>query len=88
MLMATTQTKRKTPWPPLRDLKAELARKGLTNKEVARRIGIGRDYFSQVLCGRAPLNERLARDISLATGIPLSVIVPGRGDGGKETTGR
>ena len=58
------------------DLAAEFRLRRLTVTEVARRCKISRQHLSDVLNGRDRLTERLARDISRATGIPLSVIVP------------
>ena len=62
-------------------LRAEFVRRRITVTEVARRCCVSRGHLSDVLHGRKPMTERLARDIAFATGIPLSVI---QGDGNKE----
>ena len=77
-----------TKMRPLRDLKAEFVRRGLKQKEVARRIGVTHWHLNNVLNGLTPMTERLARDISFATSIPLSVVL-GQGDGdGQPAAGR
>lgn len=62
---------------PRNDLKAEITRRGLKVKTVAERVGVTRTYFSGLLSGKFPISERMGRDISLATGIPLAVVLPG-----------
>ncbi len=68
-----------------RQIQAEFKRRGFTQREVADRCDISEGHLSAVLVGRrgAVLTLRLARDISLATGIPLSRIMPSR-DGDRE----
>ena len=66
--MPTAKTKER------RDLKAELMRRGLSQKQVARRVGITYWHLNSVLNGAAPMTDRLARDIAFATGIPLKLI--------------
>lgn len=58
------------------DLKAEFARRDLEVTEVAKRVGISRGHLSDVLHGRQGMTERLARDISLRTGIPMATVEP------------
>ncbi len=73
---------RTMPNPELRDLKAELVRRGITQRELARRVGVSYWHVNDVINGHVVLTDRLARDISRATGIPLSVILPSQdGDG-------
>lgn len=57
------------------DVKAKIIGKGLKFVDVARRCGVTNKHLSDVLSGRARLTDRLARDISMATGIPLREIV-------------
>lgn len=71
-----TLTKR--PFEPLDHLRAEFERRRLTVTAIADRVGVSRVHLSDVLWGRKRLTERLARDISRATGIKLEVIL---GDG-------
>jgi plasmid maintenance system antidote protein VapI len=80
--MATLDLKRKRPYRLHRELKAEIVRSGRVQANVARQIGITPQHFNAVLNGYAPLTDRLARDISRATGIPLATILPSE-DGGK-----
>ena len=72
----------KRPFEPLDHVRAEFERRRLTVTTVADRIHVSRVHLSDVLWGRKRLTERLARDISRATGIPLTVILP-PGDGEK-----
>ena len=58
------------------DLKEELARRRLTQTEVARRMHIGRHYLCNILAGRKVWTRRTARDFAFATGIPLDAILP------------
>ncbi len=67
-----TLTKR--PFEPLDHLRAEFELRRLTVTAIAGRIGVSRVHLSDVLWGRKRLTERLARDISRATGIPLAAI--------------
>ena len=60
---------------PLKELKAELVRRGITQTELARRMQIGRSHLSQMLNGIEPLKPHYARLISYCTGIPLAVIL-------------
>lgn len=71
---------RKRPYPIRYDLKAEIVRKGKVQAQVALQIGITKQHFNAVLNGYEPITERLARDMSRATGIPLVTIMPD-GDG-------
>jgi len=59
-------------------LKAEFVRRHLAVAEVARRCGVTPGHLSGILSGRRFLTERLARDISMSTGIPLALILPER----------
>ena len=61
------------------DLKAELARRRLTQTAVAQRMGVTRFYLCNILAGRKEWTRRTARDFSMATGIPLATILPGDG---------
>lgn len=70
------------PFEPLDGLRGVFETKRLTVTEVAQRVGISREHLSDVLWGRKRLTERLARDISRATGIPLATILP---DGDRAT---
>lgn len=63
------------PFEPLDHLRAEFERRRLTVTEVARRTGVSREHLSDVLWGRKRLTERLARDISLGTRIPLRIVL-------------
>ena len=55
-------------------LKIEFLKRGLTVAEVARRVGCSRQHLSGVISGRAELDDKLARDIALATGIPKVIV--------------
>jgi len=56
-------------------LKIEFLKRGLAVSEVARRVGCSRQHLSRVISGRAELDDKLARDIALATGIPKVIIL-------------
>ena len=58
-------------------LKIEFLKRGLTVREVARRVGCSRQHLSAVISGRVDLDDKLARDIALATGIPKVIVVGG-----------
>jgi len=58
-------------------LKIEFLKRGLTVAAVARRVGCSRQHLSGVISGRAELDDKLARDIALATGIPKGIILGG-----------
>jgi len=62
--------------PARADLKAELTQRRLTQTAVAARMGITRFYLCNLLAGKKPWTRRTAREFSMATGIPLSVIMP------------
>ncbi len=79
--MSIVDAERKRPYRPKRELKAQIVRKGLSQTEVARRIGVSPQHLNAVLNGYEPLTERTARDIAFATGLPLSVVLGGDGDG-------
>lgn len=55
-------------------IKAAFARRGLRQRGVAAKVHISEGHLNDVLNGRRPLTHRLARDISRATGIPLTII--------------
>lgn len=57
-------------WNPA-NLKAELVRMELTQREVASRMGIGHTYLSKLINGREPWGRQSARSFAMATGIPL-----------------
>jgi len=57
------------------DLKVELVRRHLSVTEVARRCGVSRGHMSRVLSGKANLDDKLARDLAMATGIPKRTIL-------------
>lgn len=56
------------------DLKAELARKRLSQRELARRIGVKTTHLNEVLNGKARMTRRMARDIAVMAKLPMSVI--------------
>jgi len=58
-------------------LKIEFLKRGLTISDVARRVGCSRGHLSRVVSGRAVLDDKLARDIALATGIPKVIVLGG-----------
>lgn len=58
-------------------LKIEFLRRRLAIAEVARRVGCSRQHLSRVISGRADLDDKLARDIALATGIPKGIVLGG-----------
>lgn len=59
-----------------RDLKAELALRGLTMTAVAERMGVNVGTVSRLLAGERPFSIINARAFSFATGIPLATIQP------------
>lgn len=59
-----------------RDLKAELALRGLTMTAVAERMGVNVGTVSRLLSGERPFSKIHARAFSFATGIPLATILP------------
>ena len=63
---------------PLRELKAELVRKGISQTDLARRIHKSRQYLNELLNGHQPIPPDVAKLICFTTRIPLSVI---QGDG-------
>jgi len=62
--------------PKRQDLIDELAERKLKHVEVARRMAIGPKYLSNLLNGRKRWTLRMARNFSLATGIPLRKVLP------------
>lgn len=56
-------------------LKIEFLKRGLTISDVARRVGCSRGHLSRVVQGCADLDDKLARDIALATGIPKVIVL-------------
>lgn len=73
-------TVKSTSAKPMRELKAELVRRGISQVELARRMGIGRSYLSQMLNGIEPLKPHYAKLIATCASIPMSVVLPD-GDG-------
>ena len=65
-------------YPRRDDLAAELRRRRLGQGEVAERCYITRQHLVDVLAGRRRLTMRLAREISMRTGIPMAKVL---GDG-------
>jgi transcriptional regulator with XRE-family HTH domain len=63
-----------------RDLKAQLVARGMTQMEVAARMGITFVTLSRLLNGHAKWTRYHARGFSFATGIPLAVILPPEGE--------
>ena len=63
------------PAPPRTDLKAELSRLGLTQREVATKMGIEHTYLSKLVNGRAPFTRLVGRSFAMATGIPLEQVL-------------
>jgi transcriptional regulator with XRE-family HTH domain len=60
------------------DLKVELVRLGLTQRAVARDMGIGHTYLSKLINGTgAKWGRRTARSFSMVTGIPLDSFYEG-----------
>lgn len=57
-------------------IKTELAKRGLTQTEVALAIGIGPSLFSNLLNGHAVPWPKFRRDIAAYLGIPESVLFP------------
>jgi len=63
-----------------KDLQAAFVLKSLTVTVVADRVGISRGHLSDILHGRRGMTDRLARALSLSTGIPLADVLPERED--------
>lgn len=57
------------------DLKVEFLKRGLDIAEVARRCGVSRGHLSRVINGRVEMDDKLARDIAMATGIPKVIVL-------------
>lgn len=68
----------KTTYPRRDDLALAIRDKGLTQQAVADRCYITRQHLVDVLTGRRQLTRRLAREISMRTGIPMATVL---GDG-------
>lgn len=60
------------------DLKAELGRRELLQQDVAARMGISGAQLSRLFSGQRKWSLLTARAFSMATGIPLSMIMPER----------
>ena len=58
------------------DLRAKIIEDGKTITQVAERMDITRVHLSNLLRGISPWSKRMARDFSMATGIPLATILP------------
>lgn len=52
-------------------LKALVAERDLTQKEIARRLGYSENYINQLLNGRLPWNKRTIKLFSISLSIPL-----------------
>lgn len=59
-------------YPRRDDLAAEFRRIPITQQVVADRCYITRQHLVDVLTGRRRLTDRLAREISMRTGIPIA----------------
>lgn len=53
------------------NLKAELARRELTQRRVARDMGISHTYLSKLVTGKQPWTRPLALAFAAVTGIPV-----------------
>lgn len=58
------------------ELKAEFVKRNLSISKVAERCGVSRGHLSRVLNGKADMDDKLARDIAMATGIPKASVWP------------
>jgi len=68
---------------PREGLRRELQRRGLTQREVARRMGVTEGHLSYLLAGKRPMSPRMGRLLSWATGISLVLILDEHeGEGG------
>jgi transcriptional regulator with XRE-family HTH domain len=56
------------------NLKAELAARGLTQREVAKRMGITHTYLSKLINRRIPFTSPMALAFASVTGIPVEAI--------------
>lgn len=56
-------------------LKAELVRSGLSQRQVADRLGVTPAHLNGILNGREPLTDQMAHRISAVTGISLRQIL-------------
>ena len=57
------------------DLRAEFERRSLTQREVARRMGVDESLISHLFAGRRTFSILTARAMSWSTGIPLNMIL-------------
>ena len=73
-------------YPRRDDLRDAFVEAGITQTEVAARCLIARQHLCDILAGRRRLMPRLAREISMRTGIPLEVVL-GSGDGDGQPAG-
>lgn len=60
------------------DLKELLKAKGLSQATVARRMGIDPAHLSRLLKGERKWYDRTRRAFSMATGIPMTEVLPER----------
>ena len=63
-----------TETPERVNLKAELATRGLTQRQVAKDMGVSHWYLSRLINGHAPFSRLTARSFAMVTGIPLADI--------------
>jgi lambda repressor-like predicted transcriptional regulator len=59
------------------DIKASLKKKGSSGAQIARQLTVSRSTVSEVISGRTK-SRRIARTISLAVGISVSQLWPGK----------
>jgi len=59
------------------DINAALIKRGLTQRAIAKRLGIAPPSVSNVINNRA-ISHRVAKAISEAVGIPVDTLWPGR----------
>lgn len=59
------------------DRKAELKRRGITGRQIARQLAVGDDAVSHVLAGRSR-SERIETAIAEALGLPVEKVFPPR----------
>ena len=64
------------PFPSRPDIAAALAEAGLTQTEVASRIGRSQTYISHVIAGRLPVSAALGEALSGVLGVEVEPTFP------------
>lgn len=63
----------------LNNLQAELRRRGLFQRDLARALGVDRSVVSRIICGHRRVRARERRMVTELLGVPENVLFPARG---------